>query len=380
MSNRTSLARRLMTVQVLVILVGLATLILTAALLTPRLFTEHLYEAGETDPLVQSHAMEALASSLAVGVLLALVVSISCAVIASWLLARRVAKPLERLAKATEGVGWGTLQSVDETRFTSEMAQLFDSLEEMSLRLERASAIRNQLMSDLSHELRTPLATLEAHVDALEDGMIRSDADSYQAMRDQITRLRRLAMDVRVAADAQEHALELHLVPSDASHLATAAYAIAEPMFTAKGVTLTLVATDDAMPLRCDEERIQQVLANLLGNALRHSPPDSVVSISARREGAHALLVVEDSGDGLAPDELRRIFERFYRVDSARSSFDGSGSGLGLTIAQAIVADHGGTITAYSDGIGRGSRFTIALPVDDPGHAHEARRASSAAL
>lgn len=380
MSKRTSLARRLMTVQVLVIVVGLATLILAAALLTPRLFTEHLYEAGETDPLVQSHAMEALASSLAVGVLLALVVSISCAVIASWLLARRVAKPLERLAKATEGVGWGALQSVDETRFTSEMAQLFDSLEEMSLRLERASAIRNQLMSDLSHELRTPLATLEAHVDALEDGMIRSDADSYQAMRDQITRLRRLAMDVRVAADAQEHALELHLVPSDAIRLANAAHAIAEPMFAAKGVTLTLIQTDEAMPLRCDEERVQQVLANLLGNALRHSPPDTVVTVSARRDGAQALLIVEDSGDGLAPDELQRIFERFYRVDSARSSFDGSGSGLGLTIAQAIVADHGGTITAYSDGIGRGSRFTIALPIDDLGHVHEVGSAGSAAL
>ena len=159
MRQRTSLARRLMTVQVLVIGLGIATLIVTAGLLTPRLFSQHLYEAGETDRAVQSHAMQALSSSLASGVLLAVVVSVSAAVVASWLLARRVAQPLERLAEAAEGVEIGALKFVDETRFTSEMSQLFDSLEDMSERLERASANRNQLMSDLSHELRTPLAT-----------------------------------------------------------------------------------------------------------------------------------------------------------------------------------------------------------------------------
>lgn len=364
MSQQTSLARRLMTVQVLVIVVGLATLIITAALLTPRLFTQHLSEAGETDPLVQSHAMEALASSLAVGVLLALTVSIASAVVTSWLLARRVALPLERLAEAAEGVGWGALQAVDETRFTSEMSQLFDALEEMSLRLDRASAVRNQLMSDLSHELRTPLATLAAHVDALEDGMISSDADSYQAMRDQISRLRRLAMDVRVAADAQEHALELYPVPSDANRLVAAAHAIAEPMFAAKDVDLTLQVTNGVIPIRCDEERMQQVLANLLDNALRHSPPGTHVSVSTGMVDGEALIIVEDSGDGMAPGQLQRIFERFYRGNAARSVFDGSGSGLGLTIAQAIVVDHGGTITAYSDGVGKGSRFTVTLPVE----------------
>lgn len=367
MSQRTSLARRLMTVQVLVIGLAIATLIVAAGLLTPRLFSQHLYEAGESDPAVQSHAMQALSSSLAIGVLLALVVSVSAAVVASWLLARRVAQPLERLAEAAEGVETGALEFVDETRFTSEMSQLFDSLEDMSARLERASANRNQLMSDLSHELRTPLATLEAHVDALEDGMIAPTADTYQAMRDQIARLRRLAMDVRVAAAAQEHALELHPVRTDAAQLALAAQATAAPRYAAKGVALQLDVSDQAMPLRCDEERVHQVLANLLDNALRYTRGGGSVHLSARPAGTDALLIVEDSGEGLAPGQLQRIFERFYRVDSSRSAFDGSGSGLGLTIAQAIVADHGGTITAYSDGIGKGSRFTIALPLDVAG-------------
>ncbi len=367
MRQRTSLARRLMTVQVLVIGLGIATLIVTAGLLTPRLFSQHLYAAGETDRAVQSHAMQALSSSLAIGVLLAVVVSVSAAIVASWLLARRIAQPLERLAEAAEGVESGALKFVDETRFTSEMSQLFDSLEDMSERLERASANRNQLMSDLSHELRTPLATLEAHVDALEDGMIAPTADTYQGMRDQIARLRRLAMDVRVAAAAQEHALELHPVRTDADRLALAAHATAAPRYAAKGVELGLDVSGQPMPLRCDAERVHQVLANLLDNSLRHTPSGGSVRLSARPAGTDALLIVEDSGEGLAPGQLQRIFERFYRVDSSRSTFDGSGSGLGLTIAQAIVAGHGGTITAYSDGLGKGSRFTIALPLDVAG-------------
>lgn len=364
MRPRTSLARRLMTAQMLIIGLGIATLIVAAGLLTPRLFSQHLYEAGETDPAVQDHAMQALSSSLAIGVLLALFVSISAAVIASWVLARRVAQPLERLAGAAGEVESGSLEFVDETRFTSEMAQLFDSLEDMSARLERASVNRNQLMSDLSHELRTPLASLEAHVDALEDGMIAPTAETYQAMRDQISRLRRLAMDVRVAAAAQEHALDLHPVPTDAARLALAGHATAAPRYAAKGVHLGLTVSDAHMPVRCDEERVQQVLANLLDNALRHTAAGASVHLSSRLAGNDALIIVEDTGEGLAPGQLQRIFERFYRVDSSRSTFDGSGSGLGLTIAQAIVADHGGTITAYSDGLGKGSRFTIALPLD----------------
>jgi len=112
---------------------------------------------------------------------------------------------------------------------------------------------------------------------------------------------------------------------------------------------------------------VHQVLANLLDNALRHTPQGASVRLFARPAGTDALLIVEDTGEGLAPGQLQQIFERFYRVDSSRSAFDGSGSGLGLTIAQAIVADHGGTITAYSDGLGKGSRFTIALPLDATG-------------
>jgi signal transduction histidine kinase len=301
MNQRTSLARRLMTVQVLVIGLGITTLIVAAGLLTPRLFSQQLYEAGETDPAVQGHALQALSSSLAIGVLLALVVSISAAVVASWLLARRVAQPLERLAGAAGEVEAGALKFVDETRFTCEMSQLFDSVEDMSARLERASANRNQLMSDLSHELRTPLATLEAHVDALEDGMIASIADTNQAMRDQITRLRRLAMDVRVAAAAQEHALELHPVLTDAAKLALGAHATAAPRYAAKGVALALEMTDQPMPVWCDEERVHQVLANLLDNALRHTPEGASVHLFARPAGRDALLIIEDTGEGLAP-------------------------------------------------------------------------------
>jgi len=362
-SARPSLRRRLIVAQVGVISSGLVTLVAAAAILTPRLFAEHLFDAGETDPKVQEHALQALSSSFVLAGLLAVIVSMSAAVVISWLLARRVAAPLERLADAATALEAGGLSGMDEARFTSEMDMLFGSLQDMSTRLERASANRNQLMSDLSHELRTPLATLEAHVDALEDGLIEPTADTYQGMRDQISRLRRLAMDVRVAAAAQEHALELHLVDADAAELVSAAHATAVPRYAAKDVALELSVTGEPMPIRCDEVRIHQVLTNLLDNALRHSSEGGVVRLTALRSGGDALLIVSDEGAGIAPDQLQRIFERFYRLDLARPSFDGSGSGLGLTIAQAIVVDHGGTITAHSDGPGSGARFTITIPL-----------------
>jgi signal transduction histidine kinase len=206
------------------------------------------------------------------------------------------------------------------------------------------------------------LATLEAYIDGLEDGVVAPSEESYATMRGQVSRLRRLATDLRESAAADEHALHLAPVVLDAAAAAADAVAAATPRYLAKGVELTLAPGAPGLPVSADAERLGQVLSNLLDNALRHTPPGGHVRVTATSDRSEAVIVVTDDGDGIPPDQIGSIFERFHRVDPARASTDGSGSGLGLTIARAIITDHGGTLTVSSPGPGAGATFRLALP------------------
>ena len=203
----------------------------------------------------------------------------------------------------------------------------------MAERLASTEAGRTRLLADLAHELRTPLATLEAYIDGLEDGIVPATGESYATMRDQVSRLRRLAVDLRESSAADEHALHLTPVVVDA-RAAAGAVAAALPGYRTKGVDLhhrqpaaNLPAT--SLLVTADPDRLQQVLANLLDNALRHTVPGGDVTLEAAPAGSRVTLTVSDDGDGIPGDQLRAVFERFHRIDPSRSTTDGSGSGLG---------------------------------------------------
>lgn len=358
------LAVRLMAAQALVIAVGAVTLLVTAVLVAPGLFRDHLARTGVDSPDVQHHAEQAFASSFAVAITVAAAGSLIAAGLVSWFLVRRVARPVEDLAAAAETVAGGTYTvQVPENAFSSELAQLSSSFAHMADRLAATEVTRTRLLADLAHELRTPLATLEAYIDGLEDGVVPTTADAYATMRAQVARLRRLSTDLREAAAADEHALHLVATDLDATEVTRAAVTAAAPRYVAKGVDLELAGAAADLRLHADPERLQQVLANLLDNALRHTPAGGYVRVTvARAPGPRVVIGVVDDGDGIPADQLAAVFDRFHRVDPARATSDGSGSGLGLTIARAIVADHGGTLTAASDGPGLGSTFTVRLP------------------
>jgi signal transduction histidine kinase len=216
-------------------------------------------------------------------------------------------------------------------------------------------------MSDLAHELRTPVNTLRAHVDGLEDGVVTGDPATWQVMRDQLDRLQRLGTDLAELSAAEEHTLDLDLRPADLAGIAAAAVDAAGLRYQAKGVSLRLRSRAD-LPVVADEVRLQQVLGNLLDTALRHPPAGGAVDVVAKRERDHAVVDVADTGDGIPAGEIDAIFDRFHRLDPARSRADG-GSGLGLTIARAIVTDHRGALTVRSAGSGKGSTFTVRLPI-----------------
>jgi signal transduction histidine kinase len=352
-----------MTAMALVIAVGGLTLLATVNLVAPGLFHDHLSHFGTMSPEVTAHAEEAFASSFAIAITVAMVTSLLAAGLVSWFLVRRVARPVEELAAAAETVASGTYAvEVPTQPFSSELEALSTSFSHMADRLAETETSRTRLLADLAHELRTPLATLEAYIDGLEDGVVAPSEESYSTMRGQVARLRRLATDLRESAAADEHALHLAPVDLDAAATAAEAVAAADPRFAAKGVGLALTSGSTPLVVSADPERLGQVLSNLLDNALRHTPPGGHVDVAVSPARSTVAITVTDDGEGIPVDQIGSIFDRFHRVDQARASTDGSGSGLGLTIARAIITDHGGTLTAASDGPGTGATFTVTLP------------------
>lgn len=374
------LARTLLLAQLAVIVVGAITLVVVALLITPGLFTHHLDMAGESDPVVQDHALQALTSTVAVAGAGAVAAAILAASLTSWFLVLRIARPIDDLASAAQAIHRGEFpEPVSSATSQDEVAQLVESFNEMVDRLEHTEESRIRLLADLSHELRTPLATLEAYVDGLEDGVLEATAPNLDTMRAQVARMRRLTGDLAIITAAGEHALQLQLTPIDLARMLDVARAAAAPAFEAKGVPLTLRVPTSTLTVRGDEARLHQVLANLLENSLRHSSPPASVVLGARADHGMVIIEVRDSGEGIPPDKLQLVFERFARLDQSRTSQDGSGSGLGLAIAREIVREHGGEITAHSEGLGHGTTLRIRLPLtSSPSHRRGTRYPATA--
>ncbi len=364
-ARRTGLAGRLMTAQVLVIAVGCLTLALAAGLVAPGLFRRHLARSGVSSAPVRLHAEQAFSAAFALSLTLAAGAALIAAAITSWILLRQVSRPVEQLARAADAVAAGRYDvSLPAAPFSSELQRLSDAFAHMATRLADTDAARSRLLSDLSHELRTPLATIAAYLDGLEDGVVPASAESWQTMRDQVSRMHRLTADVRDAANAGEGTLELRLIRADPVALAQAAISAAVPRYAERGVELNYHGPTAAPAVRGDPERLGQVLSNLLDNALRHTPRDGHVRLTLEHSANQVLLRVTDDGTGVPPDQLEAIFDRFHRADPARGDLAGVGSGLGLTIARAIVHAHGGTLTAANTG-DRGATFTVTLPLDE---------------
>lgn len=362
MKRPPSLAARLFTAQLLVVGITFVALVVTVVLIAPGLFMYHLQMTGEDSPVVQLHAQEAFEASVGLALLAAALVAIAAAVLLSWFLTRRVSQPITALAAAAESVAHGNYDvDVPDTGFGTELHTLSRSFRDMAGHLATTDRARARLLSDLSHEIRTPLATLEAHIEGLEDGVIPATTPTFEVMRGQVHRLRRLASDVRLVAQAQEHALDLQPRRVGVRDLVDAACTLYEPRYRDKGVRLRNACDRPDDIVDVDPDRMQQVLGNLLDNALRHTPTGGNVQIACRRAGATIEITVADSGEGIPAPALETIFERFQRLDGARRA-DSAGSGLGLTIARAIVQNHGGDLSAHSAGPDQGATFVLRLP------------------
>ena len=358
---RASFGARLLGAQALVLLAGAVTTWIVAAVLGPAIFRDHLNRAGVSHNSSEtSHVERAFTSSLAISISIALVVATITALAVTWYFSRRVQHSIAQVAAAAAHVAAGRYDArVNDPGLGREFAVLAATSNTLAERLERTEVIRRRMLADLAHEMRTPLATVDAHLEAIEDGVRTLDDETLGVIRLSTQRLRRLAEDISAVSRAEEGTLDIAREPIAATDLARAAAQTANDRFAAAGITLKTELLTQAQVL-VDPDRIGQVLTNLLDNALRHTTSGGTVRMVCSVRGPWVEYVVTDTGDGIAPEHLSHVFDRFYRSDAARARAHG-GSGIGLSIAKALVEAHGGEITASSPGAGRGAEFAVRL-------------------
>jgi len=359
-----SLGTRLMLAQGAVVTAGILTASTVAALIGPPLFHEHLLRAGMSATAAElEHVEQAYNEASFVSLAVALVIAVLCALGVTWYVAGRLTRPLAALTTAAHEMAEGNYAArATVSDAGPELASLAEAFNAMAGRLGDAERTRRRLMGDVAHEMRTPVATLAAYVDGLDDGVIEWDDPTLSLFRANIERLTRLCEDMSAVSRAEEGHLEIRRSSVQVRELLKAAEREARAGFVAKGVRFQVDSRVDARVV-ADPERVGQVLTNLLANALRHTPSGGQVVISTSRTGSDVQVMVHDSGEGLDPDQLTHVFERFYRGDTARTG-DARGSGVGLTIAKAITEAHGGRLTVTSPGPGRGATFTLSLPAE----------------
>ena len=277
-----------------------------------------------------------------------------------WLLSRRTLAPLQNLGATARRLGSGDLSQRAEATGPTEIRELAHSFNAMAQGLEEAERQRRNLTADVAHELRTPLSNIQGYLEAIRDGLVEPNAETIGTIHGQAIHLSRLVEDLRILAQVEAGALQLHTATVDLPELLRDCVEAVRPRSETEGITLVLEAEDSLQGLELDSTRISQVVGNLLDNAIHHTPEGGKVTVSARPVSGAVEVSVSDTGPGIPQEELPRIFDRFYRTDPSRDRSTG-GAGLGLTIARRLVEAHGGAIEAQSV-VGEGSRFIVRLP------------------
>lgn len=268
---------------------------------------------------------------------------------------RRAASAVGDLIEAAERVEAGDYAVRVPERGPREVRSLAGAFNAMSARLEATEAERRRMLADVSHELRTPLTVIQGSLEGILDGLYAADESHLAPILDETRVMSRLIDDLRTLASAEAGSLSLHREPTDLALLMTDVAASFRSQADAAGVTIEVLDAPDLPALELDPERIRQVLGNLVTNALRHTPRGGRVELSAAQPPGEVVVSVSDTGAGMEPDVMERIFERFYR------SPDSAGSGLGLPIARGLVRAHGGEMSAASE-LGRGTVIRFTLP------------------
>jgi signal transduction histidine kinase len=287
------------------------------------------------------------------------------------ILAVSITQHVNRLREAARAVAAGDYDTRVEVPSGDELSELATAFNTMSAEIglsfarQRASEQgRRDLVASISHDLRTPLASIRAMIEAIEDGVVTDEATITQyhaGIREQVTWLNRLIDDLLELSRLDAGAMELHVRKLDLYELISETVDSLRPTAEKRNVTLSIVNQADAREAIVDPDQVQRVVANLIQNAVRHTPPGGSVAVNIRSRGSEWAVEVLDTGEGIAVKDMDRIFERFYRGEPSRTRSDDAGAGLGLAIAKAIVEAHAGKIWAENQQPS-GTKVVFTLP------------------
>jgi len=296
-------------------------------------------------------------------VFLSAVVTFLIALLLGTILSRTITRPIRELTSATHNMANGNFDQQVPVRSQDEIGELASSFNKMNNDLAHSFNLRKQMTADIAHELRTPLSLIIGHAEAVHDGVLLPSHENFEIIREEANRLEQLVNDLRTLslADAGELSVEFQLV--NVNKLISELQARYITPFNQKRITLKLKPAPVTLQANLDPTRFMQVLTNILDNALRYTPEEGHVVISAIQIENKIEISIKDNGEGVTPDEAAHLFDRFYRADPSRTrESDNGGSGLGLAIAKSIIEMHKGLIWVESEK-GKGMKTIIHLPL-----------------
>ncbi|OLV17268.1 sensor histidine kinase [Deinococcus marmoris] len=353
---------RLFLSHLLVIMVAVGALLIVTELLASALVRHHVEQMaaliGPTGASLRPDLELGMRNTLTSALLASVPLSLTVAALTALFSARQVMRSVVLLRDGSHAIAAGeyTLRLPEEGQ--DELTDLARHFNRMGRALEQVERGRVDLITNVAHELRTPLGALRGYAEALED-QVMAPATASQAILREMRALERLARDLSLVSKVEAGAVELRLSTFEPKEVLLTARTRFEGAAEEFGLRLALELSSPLPPVTGDVERTSQILANLLSNALRHTPSGGQVTLSARQQGAAVRFEVRDTGPGIAPEHLSCVFERFYRANAARTRGEGEGSGVGLTIARGLAERMGGTLTATSSSAGSVFAFTL---------------------
>jgi signal transduction histidine kinase len=361
--TKPNLRTRLFLSHMIVMVVGISTLLTVGKVYTPQLFVLHLERLqgnGFNVVRVKRQIIDGFESAWSQGAFWSVIVGGTTAIGLSYWVSKRIMQPLIQMEQITQRFAAGHLEERVPENEIPELNQLANSFNRMAQDLEGVEQRRRDLVGDLTHELRTPLTVIEGYLEGLADGTIEPSADIYQRLARETVRLRRLVNDLQELSKAEAGYLPIHLQPLQIRSLLVLIMQRFSDQLLEDSLTLSVECPENLPQVLADSERVEQILINLVGNALRYTPEGSI-TLRAWAESERVWISVEDTGKGINAEDLPHVFERFWRADRSRDRNSG-GTGIGLAISRRLVELQKGTIEVESE-VGKGSTFRFSLPI-----------------
>lgn len=377
---RNHLGAKLLLSYLAIVVVGVVVLVIASQVILPSAFNRHMSGmmgngmgmgmmngqwqgsgAGNGNLLYRDFR-----ASFNEALIYATIAAILIAVVISLFLSRSVIAPVQEMSLAVQRIADGRYEERVQINGEDELGQLAMRFNQMAEKLNEIESMRRRLIGDVSHELRTPLTAIKGSMEGLMDGILPASQETYQEIHAEADRISRLVDDLQELSRVESHAYQLDIRSIDVTSLVQTVTKRLSQQAESKHISVKIDLPSHLPQILADEDRAIQVLTNLTANALQYTPEGGSVVTSVQRVGDEVEFTVKDTGSGIPTEHLPHIFDRFYRVDKSRSRQAGGGSGIGLTIARALVEAQGGRIWVESAGEGQGSTFYFTLPVANP--------------